>query len=356
MKKFWIEIDQNISDNERGNLLKLATQVCDAVLEKGLIKDIKATNLVSPSSSSKLGMPVLEGFDEAEISKLKEKGKKVAIRIYIKGKKDEDDAVKAADLSVDFIILDCIDWKIIPLENLIARTRGKTKLIAEVSNVQEARLALATLELGTDGVLLKTSDPDELMKTTALIRGQTPNIELLPAEIVSIKQISSGARVCVDTCDLMKAGEGMLVGCQSAGLFLVEAEVHENPYVQSRPFRVNAGSLSQYTLTSLKNTRYLSELKAGEEVLVVDRNGILRLANVGRVKIEFRPLLLIEAEVENMRVKAILQNAETIRVVTPDGSKPVTELETGDQVLVCIAAKGGRHFGISVPNETVIER
>ena len=73
---------------------------------------------------------------------------------------------------------------------------------------------------------------------------------LTSAKILSIKPIGSGARVCVDTVDLMVPGEGMLVGCQSAGFFLVEAEVNENPYVQSRPFRVNAGPASHYTLTS----------------------------------------------------------------------------------------------------------
>ena len=50
------------------------------------------------------------------------------------------------------------------------------------------------------------------------------------------------------------------------GFSLVEAEVRENPYVQSRPFRVIAGPASHYTLTSVTNTRYLSELEAGDEV------------------------------------------------------------------------------------------
>ncbi len=263
---------------------------------------------------------------------------------------------KQRNSSADYIILNCLDWRVIPLENLIARTRGKTKLIAEVSNAEDARLVLEALELGTDGVLLKTSDPEELMKTLAIVKKQTPRIALVPAKINTIKQIGTGARVCVDTCDLMAPGEGILVGCQSAGFFLVEAEVHENPYVQSRPFRINAGSASQYTLTSLQNTRYLSELKAGEEVLIVNREGKVKRANVGRAKIEFRPLILVEAEAEGTRIKTILQNAETIRLVTPDGSKPVTELKTGDTVLVHVAAKGGRHFGVSVPDETVIER
>jgi 3-dehydroquinate synthase II len=154
----------------------------------------------------------------------------------------------------------------------------------------------------------------------------------------------------------MNQGEGILVGSQSAGLFLVEAEVHENPYVAARPFRVNAGSISMYTLGSLQNTRYLSELKAGDEVLIINREGKVRKANVGRIKIEFRPLMLIEAEVEDKKIKTILQNAETIRVVTLQSSIPVTALKAGDEVLVYVAAKGGRHFGVSVPEETVIER
>ncbi len=111
-----------------------------------------------------------------------------------------------------------------------------------------------------------------------------------------------------------------------------------------------------YTLASMENTRYLSELKAGDEVLIVDRQGNVRTTNVGRAKIEFRPLILIEAEAEGKKLKAILQNAETIRLVTPSGSKPVTELKVGDEVIVHVAASGGRHFGISVPEEKVIER
>jgi len=287
---------------------------------------------------------------------LQREHKQVALRIDIAGKEDENKAVEAAEQGVDYIIIDCRDWRIIPLENLIARTRGKSKLIARVNSTEDARLVLETLELGTDGVLLETNSAEEMVKTVALVKKQDTKVKLIKAKISTIKQIGTGARVCVDTCDLMSAGEGILVGVQSAGLFLVEAEVGENPYVQSRPFRVNAGSLPLYTLASLENTRYLSELKSGDEVLIVDRNGNVRITNVGRAKIEFRPLILIEAETDGKKLKAILQNAETIRLVTPTGSKPVTELQAGDEVLVHLAAAGGRHFGVSVPEETVIER
>ncbi len=346
MKELWAEIAPNASPPEKNTLLKIANENADFVLE-----DTHARN-----RSGKEEVTVLNSFDAKAITQLKQNGKKIALKISIRGKEDENTAVKAAELSADYIIINCLDWRVIPLENLIARTRGKTKLIAEVSNVEDAKLVLETLELGTDGVLLQTSNADELAKAIALVKKQTPKIELIPAKITDVKQISTGARICVDTCDLMEPGEGILVGVQAAGFFLVEAEVHENPYVQSRPFRVNAGSLSMYTLASLQNTRYLSELKAGDEVLIVDRNGKVKPANVGRIKIELRPLILVEAEAEGKKIKTILQNAETIRLVTPKGSKPVTELKAGDEVLAHIATSGGRHFGVAVPEEKVIER
>ncbi|MEJ2126454.1 MAG: 3-dehydroquinate synthase II, partial [Candidatus Bathyarchaeota archaeon] len=264
-------------------------------------------------------------------------------------------ALEAADLNADYIIVGTPNWKIIPLENLIARTRGKTKLLAEVSNLNEVKVALETLELGSDGVVLKTNNPEELKKAAEYAKKPLTSIKLVPVKVVEIKEIGTGARICIDTCELMKPGEGILLGCQSSGLFLVQAEVHESPYVETRPFRVNAGPLSLYTLTSPTRTRYLSELKSGEEALVVDRQGNLRLTNVARAKIEWRPMLLIEAEYENRTLKLITQNAETIRLVTPDGSKAVTDLKKGDEILARVEV-GGRHFGTLVKEEAVIER
>jgi len=346
LKEIWLEIPANASTSERANMLKLATENSIVTLE----------NNAAVSQQGKLKITVLEKFDPTKIANLRREGKPVALRITISTKEDENIAAKAAELQADYIILNCCDWRVIPLENIIAKTRGKSRLIAEVSNAEEARLSLEALELGTDGVLLKTSDPNEFAKTLDFVKRPDPGIEMILAKVTVIKQISTGARVCVDTCDLMTHGEGILVGCQSAGFFLVEAEVHENPYVQPRPFRVNAGSLSMYTLGPQQNTRYLSELKAGDEVLIVNRKGKVRTTSVGRAKIEMRPLVLIEAEAKEMKIKTILQNAETIHVVTPDSSKPVTEIRPGDEVIVHIAAKGGRHFGVAVPEETVIER
>ncbi|MDR1992938.1 MAG: 3-dehydroquinate synthase II [Nitrososphaerota archaeon] len=334
MKEFWLDVTGKVS-------LQVPQDV-DVV-----IKDAKAFFLADNQESN-----ILTLNHETDIWKNKVK----IIRICIKDKTSEDLIVKVAQAGADYLIISTENWRIIPLENLIARTRGKSKLIAEVTNAEEAKIAIETLELGTDGILLKTSDTQELLKTLAVIKPETLKLQMTPAKIVSIKPINTGARVCVDTCDLMTPGEGILSGSQSAGLFLVEAEVNENPYVNSRPFRVNAGSCSMYTLGNLQTTRYLQEFKAGDEIIIINREGKPRKTNVGRIKIEIRPLILIEAEAENKTIKVILQNAETIRIVTPKSSKPVTELKAGDEVMVHLAAKGGRHFGISVPDETVIEK
>ncbi|MEZ4549055.1 MAG: 3-dehydroquinate synthase II [Desulfobacterales bacterium] len=56
------------------------------------------------------------------------------------------------------------------------------------------------------------------------------------AEILEIRSVGMGDRVCVDTCTEMKPGEGMLVGNASSALFLVHAESIENPYVAARRF------------------------------------------------------------------------------------------------------------------------
>ena len=343
MKELWIQIDETAPEKEK--LARLATELGDVLLQRK-----------SALTNTKQEIMVLDEFDEVAMRELKQDGKRIALKITVKGKEDENTAVRAAELGADYVIINCLDWRVIPLENLIARVCGKSKLVAQVENAQDAQLVLEALELGTDGVLLVADSPEEISKTAAIIKRQTPKIFLISSKVTAVSQIGTGARVCVDTCDLMEPGEGILVGSQSAGLFLVEAEVHENPYVASRPFRVNAGSISMYTLGSMQNTKYLSELKAGEEVLIISKEGKVRKANVGRTKTEFRPLMLIEAEVEGKRIKTVLQNAEAIRLVTPGGSTPVTALKVGDHVVVHVAARGGRHFGVSVPDEKVIER
>jgi 3-dehydroquinate synthase II len=276
-------------------------------------------------------------------------GKDVEI-LEIKSKADE---VKASGIPGDkMLILRMKDWTIIPLENLIAR-RGN--LIVEVSSGEEAKLMTGILEKGVDGVLFNIRDSEMLRKGIKLVRELSHPISLVRARIKKIKALGLGDRACIDTCTMMKPGQGMLVGNTGGGFFLVHAEVSENPYVESRPFRVNAGSLHAYILVPQAKTRYLSELRAGDEVMVVDREGRTETAFIGRVKVEKRPMLLVEAGTEGKDISLILQNAETIVLTKPDGNPvSVTSLKQGDEVLAYLE-EGGRHFGMKV-EETIIER
>jgi len=269
----------------------------------------------------------------------------------IESGEDENEIVKLCQDKK--VILECTDWSIIPLENLIAK--GASGVITQVQNLEEAQTACGILEKGVDHILLCTDDLLELKNTLHALRAQTDQIPLDIAEITEIRPVGMGDRVCVDTCTEMKPGEGMLVGNASSALFLIHAESIVNPYVSPRPFRVNAGAVHAYTRVPGGKTRYLSELSAGDPVLITDFNGNATIGTVGRLKIEKRPLMLVKAKVGEKEINTILQNAETIRLTDPDG-KPVSvvSLQQGDKVLVAIE-ESGRHFGMKI-NETITEK
>jgi 3-dehydroquinate synthase II len=227
--------------------------------------------------------------------------------------------------------------------------------MVQVENSEQTKLMVEILEKGVDGVVLKTDDFREIKKCSEIVRGITPTVGLVTAEITNSKQLGMGDRACIDTCTQMQQGEGMLVGNTASGFFLVHSESIDNPYVASRPFRVNAGAVHAYTLTPDGKTKYLSDLKSGDEVMVVNTKGKTQTAYMGRNKIEKRPMMLIEAEYKGKPVSLVLQNAETIRLVSPEGEPvSVTSLKKGDKVLARIE-ESGRHFGMKV-KETLVER
>lgn len=268
----------------------------------------------------------------------------------IKGKEDEAKILQFAKSGM--VIVRTHDWTVIPLENLVAQTGG---LIVEVHDVHEAETVLGVLEKGVDGILITATDLNSIKKIIASARRGPEKIPLVAARIKRIAPVKMGDRVCVDTCTSMSIGEGMLIGNSSQAFFLVHAESVENPYVEPRPFRVNAGPVHAYAKVIGGKTRYLSELKSGDEVMIVNFKGEGQPAVVGRVKIERRPLILIEAEVDGEVFSTILQNAETIRLTSPEG-KPISvvELKRGSEVLVSLE-EAGRHFGMKV-EETIQEK
>jgi len=317
--------------------------------------DTELTGVSAKIASRLDGTDILVTSSFDDLSSTKRSKTPVALELTISNHKDLNRISQALELSPDYLLVNCPNWKIIPLENLIAEVKGRSKLLARTTSFDESRIALSTLELGADGIALASHDISEILKTRDLLLGDPEQISLSTAQVTRVKPIGTGARVCVDTTEILEPGEGLLTGSSSRALFLVEGEVHANPHVNSRPFRVNAGPVSSYVLTANGKTRYLSELSAGETVLLIDRTGRSRSVDVARVKIERRPMILVEANIGDRKLATIVQNAETVRLVTVDGSKSISEIKPGDEVLVRFE-EGGRHFGTKVADEMIIEK
>ena len=135
-------------------------------------------------------------------------------------------------------------------------------------------------------------------------------------------------------------------------MVLVHGETVESEFVPTRPFRVNAGAAHSYILKADGTTSYLSELKMGDEVMVVNDSGSSRTAVVGRIKIEKRPFILFRwMDEKHNEAGTLLQQAETVRLVTSDSKLvSITELIVGTNLLGW-SGGGGRHIGIPISAE-----
>lgn len=343
-------IEPKVSKNQLGKFLKH--------LEEEGIKTVYAdpkavgkTKLDTVYSSSNADYIVVEK-DPIR----KQRGKKIGKKFNVLSNKDIESILEEAKKGLDFVIVEVKDWKIIPLENIIAKLHKiNTEIFAIAHTPEEARKMFSILEVGVDGVIFRTNSINHVKE--AMVYLGTKRFELKKAKIIEIKEVGDGERVCVDTASILHGGEGMLIGSRSNFLFLVHNESVGSSFTSPRPFRVNAGAVHCYTLGTDGTTKYLSEVETGTEVLIIDANGNARRATVGRSKIERRPMLMIKAKVENEIGGIIAQDAETIRFVKPNGELvSVTHLKKGDVVLVHAKPATGRHFGMEVSDEYILEK
>ncbi|MCA1810928.1 MAG: 3-dehydroquinate synthase II [Halobacteriales archaeon] len=278
---------------------------------------------------------------------------------------------RSAARAKGLIVVQAPDWRIIPLENLIAARRDRPgTLFAHATSPQQAMLFAQTLETGVHGVVLAPSHPGDIAEADRLLRQRFKeaappleprisriartdppapkvreirgSVELVEAKVTRIEDAGLGDRVCVDCTARFNDGEGLLVGSTARSFALVHAETVPSDLVPTRPFRVNAGALHSYLLGPDGRTSYLSEVAAGARVLAVSAKGT-REMTVGRAKVEPRPHLLVHWEGGS----AVLQNAETVRLVTPRGPVSVASLKPGDTILVHHEA-AARHTGLPV--------
>ena len=351
----------------------------------------KKTKLQTISTSNSSNYVVLE---KEGVSK--PKGKKIGIKFEVLSNSDIEDVLSVSKKGLDFVIIEVKDWKIIPLENIIAKLHKiHTKIFAIARTPEEVRKMFSILEVGVDGVIFSTSSINEVREAMvylgtrsfdmkpakileikevgvdgvifstssinevreAMVYLGTKNFDMKPAKIIEIKEVGDGERVCVDTASILHKGEGMLIGSRSNFLFLVHNESVGSSFTSPRPFRVNAGAVHCYTLSPDGTTNYLSEVETGSEVLILNSKGKARRATVGRAKIERRPMLMIKASVGNEIGGIIAQDAETIRFVKPNGQLvSVTHLKKGDIVMAHSKPATGRHFGMEVSDEYILEK
>lgn len=254
-------------------------------------------------------------------------------------------------------VLEFRDPTKIPLEIVIAAAADADgTLMTIAANVEEAEIIFGVLELGSDGVLMPARAVGDATALRQAALGPGGELTLVELEVTATAHIGMGERACVDTCTYFRQDEGILVGSHSKGMMLCVSETHPLPYMPTRPFRVNAGAIHSYTLAGHGRTRYLSELRSGGKVLAVDIKGRTRMVSVGRVKIESRPLISIDAVAPNgQSVNLILQDDWHVRVLGPGGTVlNSTELRPGDRVLGYLPT-ADRHVGYPI-DEFCIEQ
>ncbi len=275
--------------------------------------------------------------------------------VQIDDPSDQEEALSLIGL-VPWLLVRCSDWTMVPLENLVAASRGtSTRIAAAIDEEVELNGAAFALGGGVDAILV----PGHLVSDAVTILGgkwdreETQDDEAIieEARILSIEGAGVGERVCVDLTRRISDGQGMAVGSISGNLCLIHGETIQSDYVPTRPFRVNAGAIHSYALMADGKTKYLSELTSGDEVAILSTSGSKEKATVGRLKVETRPLLLIRFEVPGSEGQIVVQQAETVRLISPsEGAISVTQAKEGDKISI-LTDNRARHVGFALPAE-----
>ncbi len=208
VKEFWLEPSADLSPEairKMANEAKPHTILTDS--------DVSGVSAKIASRLDGTDIFVTSNFDD--VSAAKKNKTPVALEVTITKQEDLEKISQALGLGPDYLLVNCPNWKIIPLENLIAEAKGRSKLLARTTSFDESRIALSTLELGADGIALASRDINEILKTRDLILGEAQDISLSTARVTSVKPIGTGARVCVDTTEILEPGEGLLTGSSS---------------------------------------------------------------------------------------------------------------------------------------------
>lgn len=281
---------------------------------------------------------------------------KVGLIIDVNNKETLDKAVELVKQHLDLVVIQFKDPTNIPLELILATTqKSQCRIIKKVKDSRDGEVSLMTMEAGADGILLSSNDIREIIEMGNVIqRSNKTKFALKEAVVTAIKPTGTGSRVCIDTTSELTRDEGALLGSTSSGGLLTCSETHFLPYMKLRTFRVNAGGIHLYVWGPNDQAVYLSDLQAGDKIYVINSAGEARTVTVGRLKIETRPLLQIECEIEGTKINTFIQDDWHVRMFGSKGEiRPSSEIKVGDKLLGYLD-KPGRHVGLKI-DETIKE-
>ncbi len=278
--------------------------------------------------------------------------------VQIDGLSDQEEALSLIGL-VPWILVRCSDWTMVPLENLVAASRGtSTRIAVAIDEEVELNGAAFALGGGVDAILVPIQMVDDAIR---VLGGEwqeelpETRVNIEEACVMSIEVAGVGERVCVDLTRRINDGQGMATGSLSGKLCLLHGETIQSEFVPTRPFRVNAGAVHSYVLMADGKTKYLCELKSGDEVAIISSSGEQEKATIGRLKVETRPLMMIRFEASGSEGQIVVQQAETVRLISPGaGAISVTQAKEGDKISI-ITDNRARHVGIAL-NAGVTEK
>ena len=134
VKEFWLEPNPELS-------AETIRKMVDEAKPHTVLTDLKLPGVTARIASRLEGMDILVTSNPDHVSSAKRNKTPVALEVTIGDQKDLEKISQALELRPDYLLINCPNWKIIPLENLIAEAKGRSKLLARTTSFDESRAA-----------------------------------------------------------------------------------------------------------------------------------------------------------------------------------------------------------------------
>ena len=148
--------------------------------------------------------------------------------VHLDDFRGQEEAISLVGM-IDWILVRCSDWTMIPLENIVAAAAGSgTRIAAAISQTVDLSGAAFALQHGVDALLLPADE--ELWDAAEEMSGDRVSVQLenrkvgkslVMANVTNVESGGVGERICVDLTERLSEGEGMLIGSSANALVLI---------------------------------------------------------------------------------------------------------------------------------------